>query len=114
MTTATTEKQCARCNGKSSKQWFDVAGVVVGIECKTAAEETAKREGVKGAKLTSIMREEYKGMMRITTVSGMILIGMLSLKDMRAKGKITDEQFLAYAKRKYREGEGKQIIADSK
>ena len=104
------EKKCARCNGKSSKQWFKVGGLNVGLECKQQVESVAESTGKKGEALLAIIRDEYKSMMRTSTVTGMILIGMLSLKDMIAKGKITADQFLAIAKKRYRGDDAKKIV----
>ena len=106
----TAVKQCARCNGKSSKQWFKVSGLTVGLECKQEVETVAKSTGKKGDSLLTVVRSDYKAMMRRTTVTGMILIGMLSLDDMIVKGKITVDQFLACAKKRYRGDDAKNIV----
>ncbi len=110
MTTSTEVKQCARCNGKASKEWFNVAGLNVGLECKAMVESTASSSGKKGKALSSIIRDEYKAMMRLTTVTGMILKGFLSLDDMLKKGKITEEAFVVEASRKYQGDKAKSIV----
>lgn len=112
MTTKTeTVTQCARCNGKASKKWFDVCGLCVGVECVPIVEETSKRIGKNGKALLIVLREEYKSMMRVTTTTGMILNGMLKLADMISKGKITKEQFLAVAIKRYRGDDAKKIVS---
>jgi len=102
--------KCDRCNGKSSKQWFKVSGLNVGLECKVIVEETAKRTGKKGDQLLNVLRDEYKTMMRHTTVTGMVLSGMLSLSDMITKGKITADVFLQCAKKRYRGDDASKIV----
>ena len=108
--TKTEEKQCSRCNGKSSKQWFQVSGLTVGLECKQEVEAVSKSTGKKGKELLSIIRDDYKSMMRTATVTGMILNGMLHLDDMVTKGKITVDQFLLIAKKRYRGDDAKKIV----
>lgn len=106
-----TVTQCARCNGKASKRWFDVCGLCVGVECVSIVEETSERVKKTGKALLIVLREEYKAMMRQTTVTGMILNGMLKLADMITKGKITKDQFLAVATKRYRGDDAKKIVA---
>lgn len=103
-------KQCSRCNGKSSKQWFSVSGLTVGLECKQEVESLAKSTRKRGEQLLNVVRDEYKSMMRQTTVTGMILIGMLDLKAMIDKSKITVDQFLLIAKKRYRGDDAKKIV----
>lgn len=113
MSTATKveEKQCARCNGKSSKQWFSIGGLNVGLECHEEVSAVMVRHpGKKEEQLLSLVREEYKSMMRTATVTGMILNGMLSIEDMVTKGKITVEQFSSIAKKRYRGDDAKKIV----
>lgn len=108
------EKRCERCNGKSSKQWFKVAELNVGLECREEVESLAKSTGEKGQALLTIVRDEYKAMMRVSTVTGMILNGMLHLDDMVTKGKITVDQFLSVAKKRYRGDDAKKIVKSLK
>lgn len=110
MKTEVEEKRCARCNGRSSKQWFKVNNLTVGLECKQEVESLAKSTGKKGEQLLEVVRDEYKSMMRQTTVTGMILIDMLDLKAMIDKNKITVDQFLACAKKRYRGDDAKKIV----
>lgn len=105
------EKRCARCNGKSSKKWFSIGGLNVGLEChEEVSAVMVRHSGKKGEQLLSIIRDEYKAMMRTSTVTGMILNGMLSIEDMVTKGKITVEQFLSTAKKRYRGDDAKKIV----
>ena len=111
MSTSTTKAtKCARCNGSASKQWFKVGGLDMGLECKQTAEDTMKATNKKGEQLRTILRDAYKEMMRHTTVTGMILIGMLSLKDMISKGKITSKVFVEIASKKYRKQDAEKIV----
>lgn len=110
MTTATEVKQCARCNGKASKEWFLVSDLTVGLECKAFVEDKAKSTGKKGNALKSLIRDDYKAMMRLTTVTGMILSDFLKLEDMIAKGKINTEEFIACAEKRYRGDKAKAIV----
>lgn len=113
-TSATSVKKCARCNGKSSKTWHKVSGLDVGLECIDHVKDAAKRSGLKGNDLIEFLRSEYKEMMRITTVTGMILKGFLKYDDMIKKGKISEEQFVDQATVKYQGDKAKAIVKSFK
>lgn len=103
--TTKTAKKCVRCNGRSSKVWHRVDKHDVGVECLP---EVQKYAGDKD--LVEKVRNEYKEMMRVKTVTGMILSGFLQLPDMLMKKKITVQQFIDTAEQRYRKAEAEAIV----
>ena len=105
--TKTVVKQCVRCNGKTSKRWHKVNGYDIGLEC---VDHVETHKSLKGNAFVEAVRNDYKVIMRITSVTGGILNGNLQLSDMVKKEKITIEQFLSTAKKRYRGDEAKTIV----
>jgi hypothetical protein len=100
--------KCERCNGKSSKEWIDVEGKKVGIECLDKVEELRKR--CKGEVDWVLVRKEYLDEMREKTVVGMVLKGMLNLGEMIGKGKISEKRFLEICGERRRKERGEELV----
>ena len=100
--------KCERCNGKSSKEWIEIEGKKVGIECLDKVEELRKRN--KGEVDWDLVRKEYLDEMREKTVVGMVLKGMLNLGEMIGKGKINEKRFLEICSERRRKERGEELV----